>query len=89
MSTPARLALGISADGPSPELQRLQRGELSLEEYLDSRVERALAQVRPLISASAVNEVRRLLREELLTDPVLQSYTEQATGLRAEEPPQR
>jgi hypothetical protein len=65
---------------PSDALQRFQRGELTLDEYLDERTELALNHVRGKISPEALESVRAAVRDQLETDPVLTELVRKATG---------
>lgn len=64
----------------SESLQRLERGEISLEEYLDERTERALDHVRAKVNPEVLEMVRATLREQLRTDPVLVELVRRTTG---------
>lgn len=64
----------------SEALQKLQRGELSLSEYLDSRIEAALARLGRLVTEEERELLREVLREEAVLDPVVQEYLRRATG---------
>lgn len=62
------------------DLARLERGELSVDQYLDLQVERATAHLVDRASPSALEQVRSELREQLATDPVLRTLAEQVTS---------
>ncbi len=68
---------GSSAAAPnagrpaSPELAKLKRGDWSLEEYLDDRVNRALAKLPRWVSSEQRETVRETLRFQMATDPAL------------------
>lgn len=70
----------------SETLQRFQRGEITLDEYLEERTELALDHVRGKISPEALDSVRAVVREQLKTDPVLIELVRRATG-RIPSPP--
>jgi hypothetical protein len=55
----------------SAELVRLQRGELSLDEYLETRVEEALDLVRGRVSAERLEMIREVVRDAMAHDPVV------------------
>ena len=57
---------------PSPELAKLKRGDWTLEQYLDSRVERALAKLPRWLSSEQRETVRDTLRFQMVTDPALE-----------------
>jgi hypothetical protein len=50
-------------------LQRLKRGEISVEEYLEAKVETAIARLGPLVTDAQRGTVREALREHVLADP--------------------
>ena len=90
MSTSGRAgAPSIRAVDPpaSESLQRLKRGEMSLDEYLDERVEIALAHIKGRVSAETLESVRVVLREKLEYDPVLVELVHRATGQRTTDLP--
>lgn len=67
----------VAATGP---LAELERGELSLEQYLDARVEDALAPLAQRLAPEQVEFVRGSLRAELASDPVLVELVRRITG---------
>jgi hypothetical protein len=80
----AKSHLGVvrsaSAEG-SEELSLLREGKMSLDEYLETRVTHAIATLPVRLSAEKEAEIRDLLREQLMTDPLLQTYVEIASGI--------
>lgn len=72
----------------SEALQRVQRGEMTLDEYLDERTERALDHVRGKVSAQILETVRATVREQLQTDPILIELVRRATGRTPSPPPE-
>jgi hypothetical protein len=64
----------------SPDLSALDRGEISLDQYLDRRVEQALDHLAGKVSPDQLDFVRATLREQLQTDPVLVEMIRRATG---------
>ncbi len=74
------LKLSVAENPGSASLQRLKHGELTLEEYLDERVELAMERMKGLVAPTALEDIRRTLREKFRTDPVFVSAIEQATG---------
>lgn len=66
--------------GPSDALERVQRGELSVDEYLDTRVAEATAHLQNRLPAEQLDFVKESLREQLQTDPVLVELVKRATG---------
>jgi hypothetical protein len=73
-----------SAQG-SGALGQLQRGEISVEQYLDTRVEQALEHLQSKLSSEQLDFVRNNLREQLASDPVLVELVRRATGGAAAE----
>ena len=66
---------------PSALFARLQRGEISVDEYLDERLSKALAPfLNGKLSADRVEWLKGMLRDQLVADPVLAEYVRQATG---------
>jgi len=64
----------------SAALSSLQRGELSLDQYLDSRVTEATQHLAGKISADQLEFVKQSLREQLATDPVLVELVQRTTS---------
>lgn len=58
----------------------LERGELSVEQYLDARVESAVAPLVSKLSPEQLEFVRAELRGALETDPVLVELVRKSTG---------
>ena len=88
-TTAFRVSESSALEGPSAlgPLERLERGELSLDEYLDARVDEALAPFQSQLSSEKLEFMRSALRAELETDPVLVEYVRRASaGLSAGEP---
>ncbi|HMA95521.1 MAG TPA: hypothetical protein VKP30_22685 [Polyangiaceae bacterium] len=65
----------------SESLQKLKRGELSLDAYLDERAEEALAHVKGRVPEETLENLRFVLRERLRHDPVLIEMVRRTTGL--------
>jgi hypothetical protein len=70
-SAPSRISAALSS---------LQRGELSLDQYLDGRVSEATGHLVGKISADQLEFVKQSLREQLATDPVLVELVQRTTG---------
>jgi hypothetical protein len=64
----------------SAALSSLQRGELSLDQYLDGRVNEATNHLSGKISPEQLEFVKQSLREQLATDPVLVELVQRTTG---------
>lgn len=70
-----------SGAAPSTEglLERLERGELSVDQYLDSRVDQAIAPFQAHLSPEKLEFMRDALRAQLENDPVLVELVRRAT----------
>jgi hypothetical protein len=64
----------------SESLEKFRAGELTLEQYLDERVEKSLAHIKGKVTANVLAQVRETVRESLRTDPVLVESVRQTTG---------
>lgn len=62
------------------ELERLGRGEITLDQYLDGRVADAIEHLHGRMPAAQIDFVRAALRESLASDPVLVELVRRATG---------
>jgi hypothetical protein len=69
----------VAASG-SDAFLALERGELSVEQYLDARVESAVAPLVSKLSPEQLEFVRGELRSSLETDPVLVELVRKTTG---------
>ncbi len=75
-----RSAPASPADRVSAALSSLQRGELSLDQYLDGRVDEATSHLSGKLSPEQIDFVKQSLREQLATDPVLVELVQRTTG---------
>jgi hypothetical protein len=64
----------------SDAFQALERGEISVEQYLDARVESAVAPLVSRLSPDQLEFVRAELRSSLTTDPVLVELVRKTTS---------
>lgn len=55
----------------SDELARHRSGDLTLEEYLDTRADRAVAHLEGIVSTEQLETIRGVIREQLTTRPDL------------------
>jgi hypothetical protein len=69
-----------AASGTSDAFAALERGELSVEQYLDARVEGAVAPLVSRLSPEQLEFVRAELRSALETDPVLIELIRKSTS---------
>lgn len=74
-SAPAAVASPVSAS-----LASLQRGELSLDQYLDDRVNDATSHLVGKLSPDQLEFVKQSLRDQISTDPVLVELVQRTTG---------
>jgi hypothetical protein len=70
-----------AASGESEELQALRRGELTLDEFLDRKADRAVARLRKSLSAEEAAAVRDAIRVQLEIDPHTVELIRELTGL--------
>ena len=75
-----RSAPASPSDRVSAALSSLQRGELSLDQYLDGRVTDATNHLAGKISPEQLDFVKQSLRDQLATDPVLVDLVQRTTG---------
>jgi hypothetical protein len=83
---PFSVARGAPAEAGSrvsAALSSLQRGELSVDQYLDGRVNDATSHLAGKLSPDQLEFVKQSLREQLATDPVLVELVQRTTGTAA------
>lgn len=68
----------VSAGGA---LERLQAGELSLDEYVDTRVANAVAHLSNLLTPEQLEALRQQLKEQLQDDHTAAMLLQRATGV--------
>src|SRR4051812_15492728 len=76
----AEASEAVAGTGASDAFTALERGELSVEQYLDARVEGAVAPLVSRLSPEQLEFVRGELRGALETDPVLVELVRKTTG---------
>ena len=76
----APVASSAPTDRISAALSSLQRGELSLDQYLDGRVSDATSHLAGTLGPEQLDFVKQSLREQLATDPVLVELVQRTTG---------
>jgi hypothetical protein len=64
----------------SGDLARLERGEIGVDAYLDARVGEATRHLEGRLSRAELEFVRKTLRTELESDPVLVELVRRATS---------
>lgn len=73
-------AVGVAEAAGSEAFLALERGEIGVEQYLDARVEGAVAPLVSRLSPEQLEFVRAELRAALSTDPVLVELVRKTTG---------
>ncbi|MEO8184797.1 MAG: hypothetical protein ABI895_38810 [Deltaproteobacteria bacterium] len=81
----------LSTEGVEPSqgaglLERVQRGEVGLDAYLDVRVNDAVGHLEGRLSPEQLEFVKEELRAQLQSDPVLIELVRRATGHSPEAP---
>ena len=70
----------VAGASGSDAFSALERGELSVDQYLDARVESAVAPLVSRLSPDQLEFVRAELRSSLATDPVLVELVRKTTS---------
>ncbi len=76
---PAGAASETAAIDPASPLARLRRGEIDVNGYVDLKVDEATHGIEGL-SRAELHDIRKVLRDQLSTDPGLQDLVRQAAG---------
>jgi hypothetical protein len=76
----AEASEALAGTGGSDAFMALERGDLSVEQYLDARVESAVTPLVSKLSPEQLEFVRGELRSALETDPVLVELVRKTTG---------
>jgi hypothetical protein len=63
----------------SDELEKLKRGEWTVEQYIEDRVERAIVAIPLRLTETQRESIRETLRFQVATDPVLAEYVRLST----------
>lgn len=71
---------GAATEGPSELLAQLERGELSVEGYVQARVDDAVRPFEGRLSGEQVQQIREALAQQLETDPVVVELVKRATA---------
>lgn len=85
-SAPARESFQVQKTGGAERSQaadplaRLERGEITVDQYLDARVGHAVEHLQSKLSVEQLDFVKNSLREQLRTDPVLLELVRRSTG---------
>jgi hypothetical protein len=75
----------VERTGASDALERVRSGELSLDQYLDGRVQEAVQHLVGKLSPEQLDFVRGTLREQLSSDPVLVELVQRTVGTESAE----
>jgi hypothetical protein len=75
-----RVDTAAASNVTGSDLARLERGEIGLDAYLDARVGEATKHLEGRLARAELDYVRRTLRAELESDPVLVELVRRATG---------
>ena len=67
--------------GGSEALERLRRGEITLDDYLDFRADESVKTLKGVVSDAKLRILRDTNRELIETDPVLVAMIRRITGL--------
>lgn len=81
--TGAREAFRVSraeATGAAGPVERVQAGEINVDEYLDIKVNEATAHLSGTLAPDQLAFVKESLREQLATDPALVDLVRGASG---------
>lgn len=73
-------SIGPAASGGPTPLERLEKGEISFDQYLDGRVADAVRHLEGRASGAQIDFLRQALRESMAADPVLAELVRRATG---------
>jgi hypothetical protein len=76
----AATAAGAAPAASSDAFSALERGEINVDQYLDARVEGAVAPLLSRLSPEQLEFVRAELRSALETDPVLVELVRKTTS---------
>jgi hypothetical protein len=78
-ATEAREAGGVSAAGQPGPLAQLKSGAIDVEGYVDLKVDEATANLKGL-SPGELDEIKRVLRDQMVSDPGLVDLVRTASG---------
>jgi hypothetical protein len=76
----------VSKSGPSDvaaakgPLDQLRSGEITMSQYLDIKVDEATSHLDKRLSTEQLSFIRKSLREQLSTDPMLAELVQSTTG---------
>jgi hypothetical protein len=67
--------------GETADLERLQSGEISLDDYLQTRADKAVAHLSSLLPPEQIELVKEQLVNQMKQDPALAALVQRATGV--------
>lgn len=70
-------ASGVAGSSPA---EQVRRGEMSMESYLDLRVNEATRHLEGKLGAGDLARVQEMLRSQIANDPLIQEMVKAATG---------
>jgi uncharacterized protein YhdP len=77
---PLKLVSASSAPSESAERQALRRGEITWDEFLDQKADKAVARLRAQLSPEDLAAVREAIRLQLELDPRTVEELRELTG---------
>jgi len=72
--------LGAVEPPKSEMLLRFERGEITIDEYMDFISEQAVEHLKGKVGPVQLRSIQTLIREQMTTDPAVVQYLQQATG---------
>ncbi|MCS6900997.1 MAG: hypothetical protein RMJ98_14540 [Myxococcales bacterium] len=81
VDTPAPASTTSTTASRISPAEQVRRGDLSLDAYLDLRVQEATRHLEGHLGPGDLARIQRTLREQLATDPALQALIKGATGV--------
>lgn len=67
--------------GETADLERLQAGEISLNDYLQTRADKAVAHLSTLLPADQLDIIKEQLVNQMKQDPAVAALVQRATGV--------
>jgi hypothetical protein len=76
----AKRAQEVQSTSPSTPLERLRAGEIDANGYIDLKVDEATRSLPHGLSPHEIDEIKKVLRTQMATDPGLVDLVRTATG---------
>lgn len=67
--------------GASADLERLQAGEISLNDYLQTRADKAVAHLEAVVPPDQLAVIKEQLIHQMKQDPTIATLVQRATGM--------